>query len=284
MATPRVFPARVFDIGGGRILPSPNQFYLTGEDRLRIVSVNAATSVRLTIACRTAPPDGSTVAQQFAHVPATDRSKRTDDYSIGEGSLLNVTVFASAGAPRMGETYVIVQLVRGAGAAAAVLGTILGGSVTTTQALGFPGSPIMSSLEGEPFVRMVSGTQPAAGASFTETCPTGARWELQRLFASLTTSAAAGIRDVEFRVVQGGIHTVLCRSRDTQGPSSTINYMWAPNLPFFPNAAGTLLQQPFPDRTIVNGGDFFYVSTTAGAAGDQWTAPTYVVREWLEVP
>lgn len=282
--TERVFPAREFDTGGGRIIPSPNQFYLTGEDRLRIVSVNAAASVRVRVACRTAPPAGGTVAQEFTHVPATDRSKRTEDFSIGDGSLLNVTVFASGGAPRLGETYVIIQLVRGAGAAAVVLGTILGGCITTTQALGFPGSPIVSSLDVAPVVRAVLGTLPAAGIDMFEICPTGARWEMLRILSHFTATAAAATRITQLHFVQSGTYVVRVAAVKDVVAGEVVDFMWAANLPALAALGSSIRQQPIPAGMLLNAGDYFLTATSGLQAGDQWTAPAFVVREWLEVP
>src|SRR5204863_2582589 len=102
----------------------------------------------------------SIIANSVDHVPNTDRSVKTSDHPLGVGQLLNLTVFASAGAPLIGQTYVKVQLIRGVGAAAIVLGTLLGGYVTAVHALGFPGSPIENSLTATPAIRYITGTNP----------------------------------------------------------------------------------------------------------------------------
>jgi hypothetical protein len=280
----RVFPAKAFDIGGGQILPSPNQFYLTGEDRLRIVSVNSLPGVVIKLQCRTANPQGDTVAQSFDHVPNSDRSKKVEDYSIGDGSLLNVTVFAGAGSPSIGQVYVIVQLVRGAGGAAVVLGTILAGYVTMTQALGFPGSPIQSSVEGEPFVRAVNGTLPALGVAFLELVPTGARWELISVLATLATGVGAGDRQVCFQAFAPGVYLCRCPPYLPQLPSATFTYTWGANLPPWWAPSANQMQASFPQRQILPAGGGFGDLTFGFLGTDRWTALSYIVREWLEVP
>jgi len=161
VATEQAFPSSAPIVGGGRLLPTPAQFYVTGEDRLRIVSANAMAGVSLQLHWRHAEPSGRTVPNAQTHTPASDRSIAVTDYPLGVGSLLNVTVFAGAGAPKVGQTYVMVQLVRGTGAAAIVLGTLLAGYVTSTQALGWPGSPIAGSLEGGGAYRSIAGATPA---------------------------------------------------------------------------------------------------------------------------
>src|SRR5436853_135315 len=83
--------------------PSPSQFYLTGEDRLRIVSANSVAGVALKLQVRTASLRGDIQAQSFDHTPATDRSVLSQEFPIGEGSLLNATVFVGTGSPFIGQ-------------------------------------------------------------------------------------------------------------------------------------------------------------------------------------
>lgn len=279
----QVFIAQSPIFGGGRLLPSPSQFYLTGEDRLRVTCVNSLSGVTLAVQWRTANPDGSTTPNAERETPTSDRTVYVKDYELGVGSLLNVTVFALTGAPLIGQTYVSVQLIRGAAGAAIVLGTILGGYVTHTQALGFPGSPIVSSTEGEPFVRTITGSLPGAGLNFGESCPTGARWEVLRVMNQLTASVAAANRYAQFRVVQNGVRTVTVDPAGAAGAASQWDYMWAPNLTPVAALTGTVYQQPIPDRLLLVAGDFFFSSTINLQAADVWAQPMYVVREWLEV-
>lgn len=269
---------------GGRLVAAPYQFVTTGEENLRVLSANSMPSLRLKIQGLRLSERGENVPFVYDHVSSSDRSVAKTEHALGFGALLHLTVFAVGGSPPIGQTFVIVQVIRGIGVAATVLGTLLQGYVTSTQALGWPGSPIMNSTEGEPFIRVLSGTQPAAGADFSETCPTGARWELQRVFANYTASAVAGTRLVQFRLVQGGVVVALLASARDVIISESANFMWAQNLPVLAASGSDIRQQAIPDRTILNSGDSFISFTTGMLAGDQWAAPRYVVREWLEVP
>lgn len=280
----RVFPATPQLIGGGRILPSPNQFYLTGEDRLRIVSANSLAGVALKAQCRTANIQGETVAHSFDHVPNTDRSTQTTEHVLGTGSVLNVTVFASAGAPQMGHTFVKVELVRGAGVAAIVLGTLLAGYVTRTQALGFPGSPIVPSLQGEPLVRFILGTVPAPGVNISETVPTGARWELLSVRFNLQSSAVAGTRRVVISGFGGGLTGFTAIAASTQIAGELWSHSWATGL--IGRADGTigLVQSELPGRVILPAGGGWQSAVFNIGVADQFSSIASVVREWLEVP
>lgn len=279
----QVFPGASPTFGGGRILPSPSQFYLTGEDRLRVVSVNSLTGVSLKVQWRTANSDGATIPNSVDHTPNSDRSVKTQDYELGTGSLLNITVFASAGSPRYAQTYAMVQLVRGFGAAAVVLGTILAGYVTTTQALGFPGSPIASSLEGGGLIRTIQGATPAAGAEFRETVPTGARWQLLGAQASLATSATpANRRPILVWSVNGAQVGASAQVVDVAASQSGV-FNWQIGMPLSAAIYAGINVVGVPTDLQLLAADFFSSFTANLQAGDQWTLTRYVVREWLEV-
>lgn len=279
----QAFPSQAPITGGGRLLPSPAQFYVTGEDRLRIVSANALTGVSLNVHWRHAPLSGGTVPNAERHVPASDRSVQVQDFSLGVGSLLNVTVFAGAGAPTIGQTYVMIQLVRGTGTAALVLGTLLAGYVTSTQALGWPGSPIAGSLEGGGAYRSIVGATPAAGVDLAETVPTGARWELQHVFATLATSIAAGNRVPYLRKQIGGSNAVFTFNPNPVAPNTFAGFGWAPNLPVGFDATNAAWITPLAQPLVLLAGDALNTFTFGLQAGDQWGNVRYTVREWLEV-
>jgi hypothetical protein len=279
----QVFVGQPAIFGGGRLLPSPSQFFLTGEDKLRVVSANSLAGVSLKVQWRAATLAGDVVPSSQDHTPNSDRTVKRQDYELGSGSLLNVTVFASAGAPLTGQTFVIVQLVRGDGAAAIVLGTLLAGYVTAVQALGFPGSPITPSVSGEPYVRAITGTTPALSASSFETVPTGARWEVMQYQFLLSTGVAVANRTPYLGFnVPGGVNAPMITGASIAA-SSFVTALFAPNLPFLSNAALQLFEAPMVQRAILPGGSQIQASALNLQVGDQIGAPLYMVREWLEV-
>lgn len=284
MAKEIVRPATPFQLGGGRILPSPNQFYLTGEDSLRIVSANSLVGVAIKIQVRTANLAGDTIPHSFTHTPFTDRSINREDYPVGTGSILNVTVFAGAGAPLVGQTFVIIQLVRGTGAAAVVLGTLLAGYITATQALGFPGSPIRMSTEGDGFVRQIIGSNPVGGVEIVETVPTGARWEVLSIVLVLSTNTVIVNRFLALTMAQpGGVGALLFNTVAQPANTSGI-YTFAPNLSVNADAARAYYTTPLPAGHVLLAGGSWATTTLNLTVGDNFTVNRYLVREWLEVP
>lgn len=284
MATPfeRVLPAAVPG-AGGRIIATPFQFLSTGEDDLLIEAWNSASGVTVGV-------DGRWIQQgrnidAFAHrlICASDRTRTAIAVKLGVGYVLNLTVYAASGAPRVGQTFVRVSLIRGLGAAAIVLGTLLQGYVTARQGLGWPGSPIESSIEGGGYVRTISGTQPGAGADFSETVPTGARWELLRVYNFLVAAVGGVNRAVYLEPIGNANLTAATMPAATQAAATTGNYTWGQNLPTLADAANAFYQSSVPAVCILNAADSFRAATFNLAAGDQWNIPRYVVREWLEV-
>src|SRR4051812_32014952 len=117
---------------------------------------------------------------------------------------MNITAFASAGTPIIGQTFVRVQLIRGLSGATLPIATLLQGYVTSRQDLAYPGSPIRMSTEDAFPVRIITGTDPAAGVEIVETVPDGAVWELVSVTARLVTSAAAAVRFPMLQLDHGG--------------------------------------------------------------------------------
>lgn len=286
MATPprsrRVYPAVGLVTGGGRILPSPANFYLTGEDRLRIVCVNALAGCVIGIRARVAVPNGDTIAHAWSHTPLATRSTTVEQFELGEGALLNVTVLAIAGAPVIGQTFVVVELIRGSEAGGVTLATLLAGYLTAVQPLGFPGSPIGNSLDGRGAQRLIVGSTPLPGTPINEVVPTGARWELLTLSATL--SNAAGINVIPELFFDDGVVFEHYRVRADYQPAwalAQVQFVFGAGHPtVVPTAVSALLTKGFPIGVLLSAGHRIRVG--AGPLNN-WSAPVYTVREWLEV-
>lgn len=283
MATEQAFPGQAIAIGGGSVITSPFQFVADADTFLRVVSVCSVTGVVLAVQGRRIDESGQLQPLQETHVPLATRTRKTQDYGLGVGEILNITVFASQGAPLIGQCYVMIQLLRNFGGTAVVLGTLLGGYVTSTQALGFPGSPIQSSTDGEPAVRNITGTQPLVGHEVGESCPTGARWELVTFLARFTTSGVPNTRQPALQVVYGVVSGALLVPTTGVPASNRWFFTWGQNLPTQASFQISFAQQSMPQRQFLRAGDSVQSSTILMDAGDQWDQVQYQVREWLEV-
>ena len=281
--TERAYPAAALPAPGARGISSPPAFVTTGEDALRVISINALTGVRLKITARRLSDKGEILANAWDHTPNTNRTPATSDFPLSVGAIINLSIVATNATPLIGQTFVIAQVVRGTGAAAIVLGTLLAGYITSTQALGWPGSPIVSSLDGQGVVRLILGTTPAAGAEIIETVPSGARWELLRFCAALVTNAVAGNRTPIFRIITAADTSYRPASVHVQGPSKGWTWSWSGALNYQQDGVNGNTTQPTPLPLMMFAGEQIKTLTLGMAAGDQWSQVVYVVREWLEV-
>jgi hypothetical protein len=279
----QAFPAHPVTGAGGRIIATPFQFYTTGEENVRVVSVNAAAGVVVGINGRFRNSDGTITPLRHGHTPATNRTTVTSEFTLGIGAVLDLTVFATSGAPLKGQTYVLVQLIRGSGAAAVVVGLLLGGYVTATQGLGFPGSPIISSTDGEPAARTIIGATPGAGAELSEAVPTGARWEVLTIHARMVASGTVANRVPQVVFADGANSLYSTINANQHQAGQTWDYYLGQNLVLGFNLSLPAVTAPIPVTVRLLAGQLWKTVTAQLQAGDQWAAPVYTVREWLEV-
>lgn len=282
MATGQVF--RPGGATSGRITPASFPFYTTGEDSLRVTSYNAASGVHLKINGRLLDSTGNAKSTSWDQTPNTDRSAKVTDFSFSGTTLLNLTVFADQGTPQLGQTFVTVQLVRGTGGAALVLGTILQGYVTSTQAMGWPGSPLQTSTDSGGYYRVINGAFPGAGNEITETTPTGARWEIVGMRLNLATSATPGSRFPRLLFFEGGSFPQMSAYPGGIIASQNVVLIIGQGQPWqnWTDGVSTYEIAPMPLQAILHAGDFWRTNTNGLQATDIWGVPVYLIREWLD--
>lgn len=283
MAGPRFFPATTQS--GARLVPivSPLQYALDGSASLRILCANSESGVAVTVAGYRLDEAGEKHPFLHTFTPVADRSVTTRDLALGAGALMNLTAYVSTGTPLIGQTFIVVNLIRGFTGATVVLGTLLSGYLTARQALGWPGSPLTRSTEGQGFTRMVLGATPAAGAEFSVSCPTGARWQVLALRARLTTSAVAANRIPILEILNNATDQAYFPQFRSSPAGASDFYVWGVGLATFTPVAVGFNIAPLPvDLPLV--GSVVLVSLTQNLqAADQWSLAVVTVREWLEV-
>lgn len=265
----------------GHRIDTPSAFYCTGEEFLRVSSFGSVAAVELAIRSRFLRRDGTLAPTADRHVPTSNRTVATTDHPLSEGWLLGCALFASSGAPRIGQVFVVVDLMRGSGSGATLIQTLAQGYITDTQRLSWPSSPIRSSIDGPGVLRSITGTDPAANVEISETVPTNARWRVHAIRFTLVTDANAANREVSLTLDDGTL--VYCRvpSRATQAASLTFAYS-----AFFDSALEAVAQDT--ERTIrlprldMQGGHRFATVTTNRQVTDNYSAPQYLVEEWIE--
>lgn len=279
----RVVVASPLAAAGGRVIASPFQFLVDGADHLRITSVNSLAGVRVAISGRWLNLAGSIEVFQHTHLPNTDRTVKREIFALSPGYLVNLTVVASAGAPRVGQTFVIIELVRGLSVATLLVGTLLQGYITSVQQLAWPGSPVVDSISGGGYLRETIGTDPGPGVEVVETVPTGARWEVVSFSVRLNTDSTAGARRVrlQFKASDNSVFAQIAQP-GTQANDLGRFHNWTVGLPFDTQPDTTRFQTGLPTLPAFLAGAIVGTETINMVAGDDFTAPTLLVHEWLE--
>jgi len=144
---------------------------------------------------------------------------------------------------------------------------------------GWPGTPAKEITDGAGTIRSITGTTPAAGAEISETVPANRRWTLLTLRAALTTSAAVANRLPALTLSDGSNIIFAGSAFFTQTASNSVAYSPAPYaVTTTALAGGVALNLILP--VGLKAGFKIITNTTGLQAGDQWSAPQYVVQEW----
>lgn len=258
-----------------------NAIYLSGEDNLRIRSFGSLASTVLALEGRLLDLDGNVIPIVETHTPSTDRTMVTTLHTLAAGFLLNLQLRASSAAPRRGQVFAIVEIVRGRLGAVQPLGVIIQGYVQDTTALAWPGALIESSVEGCGVIRSITGTDPAAGAEISETVPTNARWRLIHARALLVTSAVVANRTASWLIDDATNVVIQQYGNFNQAASLTVTYS-AGAFGTFGATAGAFIDVALPPDLILPGGFRIRTATLSMDVGDNWGAPQLLVEEWIE--
>ncbi len=261
---------------------APAAWLVTGEDRLRITARNDAASVVVRVSGRFLTADGVVVPIVFDLAPATDLSASSIDYALGDGWILNLTARVQSGAPQVGQTYLVVDVVRGSGAVAIVLGTLISNFITAAAPSAWPGSIIASPTAEPGALVALSSPDPAAGAEWTITIPAGVRFRVRNIIATLVTDATVANRDLTIVFTCGGVVVQAATGPANQAASTTRRYSAFPGSVRGPAASAPESILPIGELTM-RSGDTIASVTTGLVAGDNWGVATAYGERFLDV-
>jgi hypothetical protein len=273
--------------GGTGIVSTPFQFVLTGAENLMIRSANSLVGSVVAVQGRLLQTDGTILPFSFSHTPNSDRTIAAQNFALGPGTLLTVTAFASSGAPTRGQTFIQLSVIQGFSGATILLGTLLQGYVTSFQQLSWPGSPLASSLDGRGNLYLRTAPNPPPGTGANVVVPVGVRWRLQQLTVTLTTDAVVVNRYPLLEFVVGGYSTMYMPTGGSVPASCTAYFTWfsGGQLGSARNTGPTIVFQScaLGPGIELRGNDQITVGGVGIDPGDQYSAVTYTVEEWLEL-
>lgn len=263
------------------LIAAPGGFYLDAEHHLRLLSLNSAAGVTLTVTAQIMLASGEVVWFTQAHTPNTDRTSANTNVFVADGWLMNATIFVSGGSPRIGQTFARLDVIRGRTGAIITMASLLAGYVTAFDRLVWPQNAPRSSVAGRGVLRSVAGTDPAANTEISETVPTDARWRVLAIQVNLVTDATAANREVSLLIDDGTTVFARVPVGTNHAASLTRTYSFATNTARNTIAQDPVLNAPLPELVL---GDGFRVRTvtTNLQATDNYGAPQLLVEEWIE--
>jgi hypothetical protein len=113
------------------------------------------------------------------------------------------------------------------------------------------------------------------------TVPTGARWRLVGLLATLVTDATASTRTVSLIIDDGTTALYRAAAQTGQTASLTVVYSFGAGLPSAAAAGGVSIN-PLAETLPLAAGYRVRTLTTNLAGGDNWSAPQLLIEEWIQ--
>lgn len=265
-------------------VPPSNAILVTPSDTLYLGVTCSMAGLTVTLSVRVLQPDGVITLSRYDVQVSATRVAIPNFFPLSYGFILSAVVSAGAGAsPGRGQVYAQLFIQRGAMSTQPNYPQQLCcGYVTYQTPIYYPFGPSGYSLEGHGVIRSITGTAPAAGTDILELVPTGATWRVQSIRYTFTTAGVAGERYTGLMVLDSTGTDILQISVDQPidgGQTWTVNYsnVDAGSIAAISNAAST-----FPSNLYLPGGFGIRTATPGIMPGDVYSAPQYLVEEWLQ--
>ena len=261
-------------------VPPPAPLYVDTNDAILLQGLSSVAGVQVTLLARLLLPDGKIVPIQQTLSPTSNRTNTSVTIPLQEGFLLGLTVSSSGAGITRGQCFVRAILARGIASSNLLTQVLLSAYVDGIDFPTWPPGIYEAIRSGQGAIRSITGSTPAAGAEITEVVPTPATWRIMLITYQLTTSAAVASRDSQL-IFDDGSHILMQMSTGQfQTATNTLRYSWSP----YGGAVGNvnpLIFFPIPPGIFLNSTMRWRTNTNNIQAGDQYTAPQYLVEEWL---
>lgn len=262
----------------------PSFLYVRPPDalNLRVNSLIAGGDVA-TFIVRILRADGTIAINQYRVVSTVPGVGVNSPQSLPEGYLLSVEASGS-GATLRGQTFVQATLrhVITSPGATPDDQVLFADYVTNTTLVGWPGNTPSQPTDRNGHLRSITGTLPAAGAEIVETVPTATRWRLLAFRYSLTTAVAAANRESNLNIDDGVNIYITDTPSQTQVASTTFAYSYQIGVQKLAALQANVSTIPLPN-IIVEAGHRIRTITANIQGADAYTAPQYLVEEWLTI-
>ncbi len=272
-----------------RIAP-PSPLYIARDDVIRLRAWSGAAGVSIGPAYRFLLADPRGAGKPPTLVPGTQvfalgSTRALQDFTVtlGEGFLLSVAVQVALGTPSRGQVFCSLGILRSAAAGSGIYQMLLADYVVGSNPIGWPGGRIIDPREGPGVVRSSTLANPAAGADWTFTVPTNARWRVQSVKGILTTSAAVANR-VPRILLNDGASNVYIGTPNQSVPAGSNPFVSGAPITATAAANVTDVLVPLPPTMYLEPGYTISSSTVGIQGADQWSGLVINVEEWIDIP
>jgi len=263
-------------------LQPPTALWVTPDDLLIAGIRNSIAGVKVAVNGRLWLAGGEFANVGFTATPDTARALQFFQTPLQYGYLVSAAAYATGTLPSRGQTLVNLQVARPPFSAFLIYWYLAQDYLTSGNAVYWPGGRTIAGIEGPGVLYGVAVTTPAAGADWSQTVPTAARWRIRGVRATFATSAAVGGRYPRLQVDGGGATLYRVTTNISFGASATTSMNWG-----VPGATAEFTS-PFdewralPLDLTLSGGQVLSSVTQGLAAGDQWSAITVYVEEVIQ--
>jgi len=261
-------------------LMPPTEKYISAADKFYIAIWNSVTDLAVTMKGRMLLKNGSISEITRRFEPTDDRAINEYYLETPSGFLLDLEIFPE-GSTKRGQTFVHVSLYQGADNPNNRNALLIQNYLTTGNALSYPRSNIQDSIEGQGVIRIITGTDPAAGAESSETVPTNARWRILAYNIALTTDATVSNRNVTVQLRDAVSEYWRHPWFDAHAASLIRAHYFAQNVGRLAAVSNNFFNGELPN-VIMDEGHRIATVTTNLQAGDDFGAPTLIVEEWIQ--
>jgi len=257
----------------------PVNAYVSVDDQLLIFMSATQANIAVTVNARLLLPDGTIVPNTWNFNTNAFRSGVSFAAALPECFILSMVVTANVNSGGR-SVYVTVTLARPPIGNSVQNQVLMQGYASLQIPLSWPNGVNQTNLDCVGNIRSITGSTPAAGANISETVPNNARWLLRAFTFSITNSATVANRVPLLQFTDGTNVFAVCGANSALTANQTIlaSYTWGvPNQ--LPNA--TVLVTALSEFLFLSAGFKIQTAVANLQAGDQLTAPQYLVEEWL---
>lgn len=274
-------PSRVVSWQLKRVTP-PSPLYVSVDDKLVVGAATSQTNEVVTVNYRLLrASDGVILPGQFTVKPANTRAVTIQQQQLAEGFLLSVSVKAAVATTR-GMTFVRAFLGAGPFGAGQPSYMLMADYVTTAMAPAHPNGRVLAPSEGPGNLYSLRAAHVPAGAQWSITVPTNARWRLNSVQALLQTSAVVNNRVVRLIVASPTDNIIIIPSNVLEPASKGYFYSYGAGCAYnFDTISDDLL--PLPNNYILLPTFQLLSQVLNMDVADFWADfPVIFIEEWLD--